>query len=76
MKLRDWLDKEKIRVVSLANFLGVTRCYVYSAMRQQAFSYELSKMITEFTKGEVTIEELRTSKKRKCPECGRMNAKT
>lgn len=72
MKLKDWLKKEKIKVSALAAHLGVTKNHVYVHLRGESqFGYEVAKEVQEFTHGEVTVEELRTLPKSRCPTCGR-----
>lgn len=74
MKLKEYLEKEKISMAQLARHL---ECHVQSVRAyihcKRVPSYEMAKEIQAFTQGEVSVDEIMESKpiKPKCPCCGR-----
>ena len=74
MKLKEYLQREKIPVTHAAKHLDVHQNHLYFIVNgKRSPGYALAKAIQEYTGGEVTIEELMTPKKTlpKCPHCGR-----
>lgn len=64
MDLRRYLFEYQITRVELARMIGYTRNYITSIARGRVIpSLRVAKLISDATKGVVTIEELRTQKK-------------
>ena len=73
MKLKEWLDKEKVSVRSFSAAMGITPSYAYNCMRGgEQFGHSVCQNIEVYTNGEVKTEDLRTKVKKKCPTCGRL----
>ena len=74
MKLRDWLNREKIPVTHAARHLEVHENHLYLILGGKRHpGYQLAKAIEQYTGGEVTVDELVRKKEAlpKCPHCGR-----
>lgn len=75
MKLRDYLVREGLTITQAAAQLGISRNHLSFCMNGlRRPSPELAQAITDFTKGEVSPDELikpRKPKKR-CPCCKRV----
>lgn len=74
MKLREWLDKEKISTKYMAKVLDIHSNHLYLILKGERFpGYHLAKNIEEVTKGEVTVDEIirKDVPRPRCPCCGR-----
>lgn len=74
MKLKEWLQREKIPVTQLARQLEVHSNTLYLILSGKRYpGYHLAKSIEEYTQREVTVDELVRKKETfpKCPHCGR-----
>lgn len=75
MKLRDYLLREGIPITKAAAQLGIHRQHLsYCMSGHRRPSIELAQAIIDFTKGEVTQDELIKPRKAKnrCPTCNRV----
>jgi len=73
MKLYDYLQREKLTYEEMARHLSCTKTTLYRICKcNQIPKLQLAKLISEFTGGEVSVEELYEEKKNKpiCPCCG------
>lgn len=59
MLIKDFLDEKRIAYQDFAEYIGVSRNYLYNMMSgRKAFSLELAKKIEEVTKGGVSRLEI------------------
>lgn len=75
MLLPDWMKKERWTLKGLAKEVGchLATMYLFKARKCRP-SLKMGQKISEFTKGEVTIEDLMNveDKRPRCPTCGRI----
>ncbi len=74
MKLKEYLEKEKISVNSFSKKLGVESASLWSFMKgTKRAGPKMAKKISEATNGIVSVEEIRPIlEKCLCPTCGKI----
>jgi len=74
MKLKDYLEKEKIKQAEFAKRLGVHQQTVFRLVHEEIFpSYPTARAIVELSNNEVTMDDIYANKVAKipCPLCGK-----
>ena len=72
MKLKEYLEKNKIKQKDFARMLGMAYTHIHYIVNEKRYPpIELAKRISDFTNNEVEIEELFCGPRKKCcPTCG------
>ena len=75
MKLKEWMKKNKVTALKMENDLRYGRNYLYKIIGEKILpGKKLAVVISEYTKGDVTLDDLGYKEKEKCrcPTCGRL----
>ena len=77
MKLREYLQEQKISQRELARRLSISYSYIYMIMSgTRRPSVDVAREIVKMTNNEVTLDELLPAKQHeKCPHCGKKMCK-
>ena len=73
--LKMWMFKNRVTHAKLAKDTGVTIGHIDNLVgNRKSCSWELAQMISEYTRGEVAVDEIRKKSiaRKICPTCGHL----